>query len=223
MKKTSTATALICGLAAMFATIVFYLLAFDNISTIPMRWLSLTGLLLVEIIGTVKALTVSRSILGVTQIITGGIHFAATLVISIIFVNLLPLLIKEYILLSILMFIVVAVVDILLLYFNTKSQNAAQSYAVSATVIDMCEAKARQLWIDNKETTFAYQLEAIVEMLTYTNRAVAAPNDSESVAKIDDLAAVISNSEIDKISDVAKQIQNILKLRGELTKKTGSF
>ena len=223
MKKSSTITVVICGLAAMFATVVFYLLAFDNIFTIPMRWLSLTGLLLVEIFGTVKALTVNRNIMGVTQIVTGGLHLAATLVLSIVFVNLFPLLIKEYILLSILMFIVVAVVDVLLLYFNEKSQSAAQNYAATASVIDMCEAKARQLWVENKETAFGSQLESIVEMLTYANKAVASINDSDLVAKIDELSTLISNNENDKVTEVTKQIQNMLKLRVELTKKTGSF
>ena len=223
MKKISTTTVIICGLAAMFATIVFYLLAFDNIFTFPMRWLSLTGLLLVEIVGAAKALTVNRNIFGVTQIVTGGLHLAATLILSVVFVNLFPLLIKEYILLSILMFIVVAVVDVLLLYFNRKSQSATQNYAASASVIDMCEAKARQLWIENKETAFGSQLESIVEMLTYANKAVASTNDSALVAKIDELSTLISNNENDKVVELANQIRNMLKLRIELTKKTGSF
>ena len=223
MKKNSTITVIICGLAAMFATVVFYLLAFDSIFTIPMRWLSMTALLLVEILGTVKALTVQRNILGVAQIVTGALHLGATLVLSIVFVNLFPLLIKEYILLSILMLIIVAVIDVLLLYFNNKSQVAAEKYAASASVIELCETKARQIWVENKDATFGDQLEAIVEMLTYANKAVAAPNDGDLVAKIDELGVLIANNESDKVAALAKQIQNTLKLRVELAKKTGSF
>ena len=121
------------------------------------------------------------------------------------------------------MFIVVAVVDVLLYYFNGKSQKAVKDYATSASVIDMCEAKAKQLWVENKEAAFASQLEAIAEMLSYANKSVAATNDSDLVAKIDELSALISNNEIEKVTEVAKQIQNILKLRVELTKKSGSF
>lgn len=223
MKKNSTITVIICGLAAMFATVVFYLLAFDSIFTIPMRWLSMTALLLVEILGTVKALTVNRNILGVAQIMTGALHLAATLVLSVVFVNLFPLLIKEYILLSILMLIIVAVIDILLLYFNNKSQAAGEKYAASASIIELCETKARQIWVENKNAAIASQLEAIVEMLTYANKAVAAPNDADLVLKIDELSTLIANNESEKIAEVAKQIQNTLKLRVELTKKTGSF
>ena len=223
MKKNSTITVIICGLAAMFATVVFYLLAFDNIFTIPMRWLSMTGLLIVEIIGTVKALATKRNILGVAQLTVAAIHLAVTLVISIVFVNLFPLLIKEYILVSILMMIIVAVVDVLLLHFNGKSHIAAEKYAASASVIEMCEATARRLWVENKGAAYASQLEAIVEMLTYTNRAMSSASDTELLAKIEALDMLISGNETDKLDAALQQIQNILKLRKESAKKTGNF
>lgn len=223
MKKNSTITVIICGLAAMFATVVFYLLAFDNIFTIPMRWLSMTGLLVVEIIGTVKALATKRNILGVAQLTAAVIHLVATLAISVVFANLFPLLIKEYILVSILMITVVAVVDVLLLCFNGKSQVVAEKYAASASVIEMCEAKVRQLWVENKDAAFAPQLETIAEMLTYTNRAMPSASDTELLAKIEVLSALISGNDAEKLDEVLQQIRNILKLRKESAKKTGNF
>ncbi len=223
MKKNSTITVILCGLAAMLATVIFYLLAFDHIFALPMRWLSMMVLLLVEIVGTAKALTTNRNILGVAQIVTGVLHLVVTLVLSIVFVNLLPLLIKEYILLVILLFIVVAVIDVLLIHFNGKAQKAAKDYAASAAVIDVCEAKVRQLWVDNKEAVFSSQLEKIVEMLTYANRAKATASDGELLTKIDELGELISANEVEKVFEVAKQLQNTLKIRVELTKKTGSF
>ena len=207
----------------MFATVVFYLLAFDNIFTIPMRWLSMIGLLIVEIIGTVKALATKRNILGVAQLTVAAMHLAATLVISIVFVNLFPLLIKEYILVSILMMIIVAVVDVLLLHFNGKSHIVAEKYAASASVIEMCEATARRLWVENKGAAYASQLEAIVEMLTYTNRAMTSANDTELLAKIEELDTLIAGNEADKLDVALQKIQNILKLRKERAKKTGSL
>ena len=223
MKKNSTITVILCGLAAMLATVIFYLLAFDHIFALPMRWLSMMALLLVEIVGTAKALVTDRNILGVAQIVTAGLHLVITLVLSIVFVNFLPLLIKEYILLIVLTFIVVAVIDVLLIHFNGKAQKAAKDYAASASVIDVCEAKVRQLWGDNKEAVFSPQLEKIVEMLTYANRGKAAANDGELLAKVDELDTLISANENEKVFEVAKQLQNTLKLRVELTKKTGSF
>ena len=223
MKKNSTITVIICGLAAMFATVIFYLLAFDNIFTIPMRWLSMLGLLIVEVVGTAKALTVERNILGVAQIITGALHLAATLVLSVVFVNLFPLLIKEYILISILMFIIVAVADILLLYFNGKSKENAKRYISSASLIDVCETKVRQMLLENKDTEVTTHLEPIVEMLTYANRGMAIYGDAELLSKIESLESFIANNDREEISKQAKEIQSKLRLRVELAKKTGSF
>ena len=61
--KNSKLTTLICGLIAIAATVIFYLLTFDNIFTIPMRWVSLMFLLITECIGTLKALFVQKNII----------------------------------------------------------------------------------------------------------------------------------------------------------------
>ena len=56
---------LTCGAVSIAVTVIFYLLIFDNIFTVPMRWVSLLFLILAEAIGTIKAFTVKRSIFGV--------------------------------------------------------------------------------------------------------------------------------------------------------------
>ena len=223
MKRNSSLTIIICGLASILATVIFYLLAFDHIFTIPMRWVSLTWLLLVEILGTAKALTVNRSILGTAQLVTSGLHLTATLVLSLIFVNLFPLKIQAYNLISVLLLIVVAVVDVLLVYFNGNARKNAEKYAASASVIDACQAKAQQLLIEHKESVYHSQLNSIVELLTYANRGMAGPNDNEIFTKISDLDNILATDDKDTINEELKSIQNLLKLRIQLTKKTGSF
>ena len=123
MKKNSMMTVLLCGLVAIFTTVIFYLLAFDHIFTIPMRWLSLLWLLIIEVIGTTKAMRVNRSILGVAQITASLLHLLGVLILSVVFVNLLPLLIKQYVLLNMLMLALVAVIDIVLLYFDSRTKS----------------------------------------------------------------------------------------------------
>ena len=99
MFKNSKGIALICGGTSVAAKIIFYLMTFDNIFTIPMRWISLMFLIFTEGIGTVKALNIKKSIFGVSNIITSLFHLGIVLVMSIIFVNIFPLFIKTYILL----------------------------------------------------------------------------------------------------------------------------
>ena len=62
MSKNSKGIALICGGTSVAATIIFYLMAFDNIFTIPMRWISLMFLIFTGGIGTIKALNIKKSI-----------------------------------------------------------------------------------------------------------------------------------------------------------------
>ena len=188
-----------------------------------MRWLSLTALLIAEIIGTVKTLTVARNIFGVAQIITSILHLLATLVLSIVFVNLFPLFIKEYILFTLLMLTIIVTVDVLLLHFSHKSHIISQNFATSVTTIDECEAKVKQLIMENKGTTFTVPLEAIAEMLIYANRGMIGTNDSELKNKIDAIGVLIADNKEKKALETIKQTQNILKHRAETTKKTGSF
>ena len=95
MLSKSKYIALICGAVSVAATTILYLLTFDNIFTIPMRWVSLMFLILAETIGTIKALTVKRTIFAVSNIVTSITHVIAVLALSIVFVNVFPLLIKK--------------------------------------------------------------------------------------------------------------------------------
>ena len=100
--KNAKLTTLICGLISIAATVIFYLLTFDNIFTIPMRWVSLMLLLVAEVIGTLKAIFVNKNIITQASIFTSVAHLVVVLVISIVFVNFFPLAIRTYILLNIL-------------------------------------------------------------------------------------------------------------------------
>lgn len=124
MRKNSELTIFISCCLAMIITLLFYLLVFDNIFAIPMRWLSLLFLLMIEVAGTVKALKIDRNIFGVTNIIVSLIHILVVFGLSLLFVNLLPLLIKQYVLLNMLLFAVVAAIDIVLLYFGARAKES---------------------------------------------------------------------------------------------------
>jgi len=50
MLKSSKAIILISGGTSIVATILFYLLTFDNIFTIPMRWVSLMFLIIQNVL-----------------------------------------------------------------------------------------------------------------------------------------------------------------------------
>lgn len=126
MKKNSSMTILLCGLAMIIITFMFYLLIFNNIFTLPMRWLSLLFLLIIEAIGTVKFLKVNRSILSITTVIVSAIHLLTVLILSVVFVNVLPLMVKQYVLLNLIILVIIGIIDILLLHFDEIANKSNQ-------------------------------------------------------------------------------------------------
>ena len=143
--KNSKLTALIAGLISIAATVIFYLLTFDNIFTIPMRWVSLLFLLSTECIGTLKTQFVKQNIITQTTLFTSIAHLVTVLVLSIIFVNFFPIAIKTYILLNILVLCVLAVIDLFILYFAKSASSSDKKLAQSQGVMDACYAKAQDL------------------------------------------------------------------------------
>lgn len=224
MKKINSKTVMLCGLVAMIATIIFYLLAFDNIFTLPMRWLSLLCLLAVELLGTAKAHRVCRNIFGTTIALVGLIHLVAVLILSLVFVNIMPLLLKQYLLLNLLILAVVALLDILLVHFNQKGTVENQRYTDSAIVIDECLMKAKSLLLETDlSKEYAQEIKEIVESLQYSNRSALTGCEGEIVSKLDVLYEMVKADDADAVSKTAKDIQNTLKLRTVQLKKSGSF
>ena len=99
MKK-SRYIALICGGVSIVVTVMFYLMTFDNIFMAPMRWISLLFLIISEVIFIIKAFNLKKAIFALSGIVTSCLHIALVLTMSIVFVDILPLFIKQYVLLN---------------------------------------------------------------------------------------------------------------------------
>lgn len=223
MKRNNIVIPVVCGLIAMIATIIFYLLAFDNIFTLPMRWVSLLFLLLIEVIGTVKSLTISKNIFGVASLITSVIHLGVVLIMSIVFVNVLPLLIDKYILLNLLILSIIAVIDVLLIHFSKKANEDNQKYTNASNVIDECYIKAKQLVMLYENSDYVAGINNIIELLQYSNRTDLCGNELDLLAKIEELESLISTDENERKQLLIEEVQRMLKLRSIQMKKRGSF
>ena len=143
MFKNSKAIVLISGAASIVATILFYLLTFDNIFTVPMRWASLMFLIIAECIGTIKAHSIKKSIFGVANITISLFHLLAVLLLSIIFVNAFPFSIKAYILWNLLLLGIMLAVDVIIIYFGGYVESKNDKSAESQSVSDGSDTKAK--------------------------------------------------------------------------------
>ena len=224
MLKNSKAIALICGATSVAATVIFYLMTFDNIFTIPMRWISLMFLIFTECIGTVKAFSVEKSIFGIANIITSLFHLGIVLIMSIIFVNVFPLLIKTYILLNILVLCVLLVVDIVIVYFGGYIGSKNNKLAESQAVIDSLYNKAKGLAIEYQDSTYKKDLEEISEMLMYSDNSSLSTDEVAILDKLEELQKLLAEAD-ESIPQKISDIKNSIKLRSLKIKsnKKGSY
>ena len=212
MLNKSKHIALICGAVSVAVTVIFYLLTFDSIFTIPMRWVSLMFLILAEAIGTIKALTTKRTIFGVSTIVTSVAHIVAVLVLSIVFVNILPLLIKEYILLNILLWCVLLVVDVVIVYFSNRVATQNSKLNESQSIMVSCVEKAASLSVEFKDTDYKKDLEEIVELLKYSDNSCLTQDEMIIMNKLDEVKQLLKEKD-EGINEKIIEIKNAIELR----------
>ena len=224
MLSKSKNIAIICGAASVAITILFYLLTFDNIFTIPMRWVSLIFLILAEAIWTVKALTVKKSIFSVSILITSIAHVIVVLALSIVFVNLLPLLIKKYILLNILALFVLLVADAIIIFFANRVSTQNNKLNESQSVMGYCVEKASSLCVEFKDTDYKKDLEEIVELLKYSDNSCLTQDETDIITKLDEVKQLLKDNE-EGINEKIIEIKNAIELRSIKVKsaKRGSY
>lgn len=219
MLKKSKAVTLICGAISITATIIFYLLTFDNIFTVPMRWISLIFLILTEVIGTVKAMCIKKSIFGVASISVSLFHLGVVLIISIIFVDTYPTLIKKYVLLNLLSLIVMLAADVLIIYFGESIRNKNNTLSENQAVIDSLYTSAKALEIEYRESTYSKNLNELSELLKYSDNSTLS-NDEVAISEmLDELRKLLSDN-AEGIPQKISDIKNAIKLRSLKIKST---
>lgn len=219
MLKKSKAVTLICGAISITATIIFYLLTFDNIFTVPMRWISLIFLILTEVIGTVKAMCIKKSIFGVASISVSLFHLGVVLIISIIFVNTYPTLVKKYVLLNLLALIVMLAADVLIIYFGESIRNKNNALSENQAVIDSLYTSAKALEIEYRESTYSKNLNELSELLKYSDNSTLS-NDEVAISEMFDELRKLLSDNAEGIPQKISDIKNAIKLRSLKIKST---
>lgn len=224
MLNKSKYIALICGAVSVAVTVIFYLLTFDNIFTVPMRWVSLMFLIFAEAIGTIKAFTVKRTIFGVSNIITSIAHIAIVLMFSIVFANIFPLLIKEYILWNILILCVLLVVDIVIVFFTNRVATQNNKLNESQSVMGYCVEKASSLCVEFGNTDYKKDLEEIVDLLKYSDNSCLTQDEMTILNKLEEVQSLLKDNN-EGINEKIIEIKDAIKLRSIKVKsaKRGSY
>lgn len=210
--KDSKTTVLICGLIACAATIIFYLLTFDNIFSVPMRWVSLLFLLIAECIGTGKSLCLNKSIFGIATTVSSILHLAAVLVLSIVFVNFLPLMLKTYLLINLLFLCALAAADIIVTHFGSHVAEVNKQMSANQSVMAACYQKAQALTIEYAQSSYIKELEAIADLIKYSDNSALSDNELSIMNKLDELGGLLGSGS-DSADGKITEIKNLINLR----------
>lgn len=223
MKKLHSRVLLLCGLISILATIILYLIVFDNIFIFPIRWVSLLCLLIVEGLVTVKAYKVRIGVWNESIITIAVLHLIVALVSSWLFINIFPLLVRQYILLNLFLIAITAIIDLIVFRISEKSSINNAKYSEASNRIDECLLKSRQLLLEVRDPDLQMEIGEIIESLTYSNRSGTSGNESSILEKIDMLHDMIHSDNYDDARRTMAEVKHELKLRVEQLKKRGKF
>lgn len=203
---------IVCGLLAVFTTILFYLLTFHSILTLPIRWVSLLFLLAAEIIGTVKAYSFRRSILGVANMTTSLIHLGYVIVTSVVFLRIFPVLLVRYILVNVVALCVLTVADVALLYGGEHIEASNRKMEKAKKGMGLVREKAESMRIEYGDTEFGKELDGVVEALRYSDDTVLTEDEVEILQRLDRVDRMIENREAG-VHEELRRIRNAIDLR----------
>ena len=224
MPKKSKAVILIYGATSIIVTIIFYLLTFDNIFALPMRWTSLIFLILAEIIGIIKALNIKKSIFGLASIIVSLFHFGIVLAISIIFVNAFPLLIRKYVLLNLLLLSIMLAIDVIVIYFGKYIRSKNKVLSENQAIAGSLYTTAMGLAIEYKENAYTKNLNEICELLKYSDNSALSGDEVLISDMFKELRKALSDND-ESIPEKISAIKKAVKLHSLKIKSTkrGSY
>lgn len=175
----------------MIITILFYLFAFDNIFTVPMRWVSMLFLLLAEIIGSIKAITCSKTIIGISKITSSIIHVIAVLLLSLLFVNVMPFHLKQYLLINMLFLAALFVADTVITFFDGHIKEKDTALSGSQAILRGCYTKFEEIRITNNRPEYETEFKEISELLKYADNSAVSGDEIAVSSQMDELAALL--------------------------------
>lgn len=201
-----------CGLLAIFTTMLFYLLTFHSLWTIPIRWVSLLFLLAAEIIGTVKAYSFRRSIFGVANLTTSLIHVGFVIASSVVFVRILPMLWVRYILMNVVAVCVLTVADIGILFGGDYAEQANRKLDEAKNGMHLILEKAEAMRLEYAGTEYGKELAEVVEALRYSDDTVLTKDEVEILQRLDDVDRMIERGEAGA-HEAIHRIRNAIDIR----------
>ena len=208
----SKLTALVGGSIAAVATVISYLLIFDNIFAMPIRWVSLLLVLITEALLTAKAFVVKADLINHASMVTGFAHFLAVIIVSVVFLSVFQSGVKAYVLLNVLMLCILAMVDLFVLHFGKNTSSSNKKIAHAKERMNACFDKVQSLIVIHGQSNYKADLIDISDLIKYSDNTESTEYESQIMSKLDELEAQLSDNE-DGVPGLISEIKNAIKLR----------
>lgn len=213
----------IVGCLTVIITILFYFLIFDDVFGTDIIWLSLLCILFTEAISTIKILKLSKNVLGMAHTTVSLIHISVLVITSYIFIHTLSLQLGRYFVLNFIFFVLVAMVDASIYYFNKQNKESYLKYENGSMTVDELLTKTQELTLQFGGTTYKNDFHTIIESLKYSNRSDLYGNEKEILTKLQEIQKKLEQEEPVDVTDILKEIKDMIQLRNMGLKKSGSF
>ena len=165
-----------------------------------------------EVIFIIKAFNLKKAIFALSGIVTSCLHIALVLTMSIVFVDILPLFIKQYVLLNIMALGVLLIVDVLITYFGKRVSIQNVKLSASQSAMQRCLKKADALCVKYNNSDYQKKLQEIAELLKYSDNSCLSGDEKTMMKKLDEVDELLSGNK-DGIDKKLNEIKNMIDLR----------
>lgn len=207
MKKRIQVLPLVSWLVVIAATIALYLLLVDNLFLSPVKWLSLSFVLLAEIALAAKFLFGNHSILLNTNGFSGFLYLLATVILSLVYINVFDPNIKWFVSIHVLLLAVLIVVDITIFNFDKNSYKNDQAMMETMEKSRSLSSLVDTIIAENPNSEFKMVLTELAEDLRYANHTKLSRDEDETMVKLNEIREEIKDAE--KNEEVSAKIQTV--------------
>ncbi len=206
MKKRFNALPLVCWLLAIAATVAIYALLVDGLLSSPAKYASVCFVLLAELALCAKFTMGKHSIILNTNGVTGGIYLIATIILSIIYINVPSPNMKRFAVVHILLLAALVISDLTILNFEKRFSRGEETMAENRSLYVLAE----EIVAENPNSEFKNKLVEISEALRYSDYTKTTGDENTLREELEDLREKIKLSE--NSEEICSKINKIITL-----------
>ncbi|EOR25057.1 MULTISPECIES: hypothetical protein [Clostridium] len=211
---------LISGGIVFFVTILIYFIGCRNIIKVPMVLLSLLFIILAEVVTFLITAKTKKDVLRSSVITALSLYLLSTIVLALVFVNILMVFLTLYIIINIVLMGITGIALIILNNFADRVNESNNRTLAAEGIMIECESRIQSYMNNNEYSEHKEELNKIYENIKYSDISSECDMEGSLLQKIEGIS---ENKE--KLPEYLKEISFLIKERNIKVKsmKKGSI